>query len=98
MRKATEYSEEEQKEAQEVVNVVSKHINNMGFSPEFFIEAMSHEHRTLQQSFTKICIAWFQKLHELGEKGYYDLRNEDSVKLARKLKPVIDEFGGLRFI
>ena len=44
---------------------------------------MSYEHRTLQQQFTKLCIAW---LKELAETESYDLRNEESIKFAQSIK------------
>ena len=63
---------------------MADYVNNMGHSPKEFVEGMSHQHRTLQQSFTGVCIAWLKHLSELQE-FQYDLRNEDSVKLAKKL-------------
>ena len=43
--------------------------------------AMHYEHRTLQQNFTKMCVAWLEHLASL-EPGEYDGRNEASVELA----------------
>lgn len=42
------------------VNAVSDMVNSMNFSPEEFCERMKREHRTLQQSFTRLCIAWIK--------------------------------------
>jgi hypothetical protein len=48
-----------------------------------FLNVMVNEHRTLQQRFTALCIAWLEHLATLNE-GQYDLRNEAGVELAKK--------------
>lgn len=53
-----------------------------------FLDRMGVEHRTLQQSFTRLCVGWLQ---DLAVRESYDLRNEASVKLAMKLKPILDD-------
>lgn len=50
-----------------------------------FVKQMGREHRTLQQLFTKLCVRWFEHLHDCGERGQYDGRNEASVQLARAI-------------
>jgi len=74
----------QEREAVEAAESVSRFTNRMGFSGELFVSAMSKQHRTLQQSFTRICLMWLVHLAELPE-GWYDLRNEASVKIAKKL-------------
>ena len=78
-----------------VVNVISNFVNCFGSREDEFTKLMSREHRTLQQNFTRFCIAWFKYL---AEEKYYDLRNEDSIKLAKELKPILDELGYLRHV
>jgi hypothetical protein len=57
-----------------------------------FVAAMSHQHRTLQQAFTGLCLAWLNHLANLKEgSGEYDGRNEASVKTARKIKMACPE-------
>ena len=67
----------------EIVEEVISYVNNGNSSYEEFARLMSYEHRTLQQQFTKLCIAW---LKELSETENYDLRNEASVKFAQSIK------------
>lgn len=43
---------------------------------------MSREHRTLQQGFTRLAVAW---ILDLAKREHYDLRNEASVTLAKKI-------------
>lgn len=45
-------------------------------------EYMAREHRTLQQTFTKLCVDW---LKQLAVMEYYDDRNEASVEFAKSL-------------
>ena len=67
----------------EIVREISSYVNSMNSSYEEFARLMSYEHRTLQQNFTKLCIAW---LRQLSETENYDLRNEASVKFAQSIK------------
>lgn len=72
---------------------MSNFVNCFGNSHQKeFVKQMILEHNTLQQSFTRLCIMWFQ---QLAETKYYDARNEASVELAKQLKPILDEYGHL---
>jgi len=42
---------------------------------------MENQHRTLQQGFTRLCVAWLKRLAEPDY--HYDDRNKASVRLAR---------------
>lgn len=46
--------------------------------------ALRSEHRTLQQNFTRLCVAWLDRLAKLTD-SEYDLPMEASVEFARKL-------------
>jgi hypothetical protein len=48
-----------------------------------FVDAMVRDHRTLQQTFTKLCVEWFKALAEDHDNNRYDARNEASCKLAK---------------
>ena len=41
-----------------------------------FVQAMGHEHRTLQQSFTRLCLEWIE--HCASQEYRTDGRNESS--------------------
>lgn len=53
-----------------------------------FVHAMAGQHRTLQQSFTRLCVAWFE---DLAKREHYDARNEASVMLAREFVAKVEE-------
>lgn len=67
----------------DIVKEISNYVNSYSSDYKEFARLMSYEHRTLQQNFTKLCIAW---LKELSETESYDLRNEASVKFAQSIK------------
>ena len=67
----------------DIVKEISNYVNSYSSDYKEFARLMSYEHRTLQQQFTKLCIAW---LKELSETKNYDLRNEGSVKFAKSIK------------
>ena len=81
---------EDKEEIKKAVQSVSHIVNAYGNEEvEFFVKEMSREHRTLQQAFTRICQAWFLHLASL-EESRYDIRNEASVELARKIKVTLE--------
>ena len=82
---------EGQQLAFETVDKLGRFVNVMGDSERvnLLIEAMANDHRTLQQGFTRLALAWLVHLAGLKE-GHYDLRNEASVKLAKKLLEGVD--------
>ena len=85
--------------AKDTVEVVSQFCNvlDRGYRDEF-VQAMACEHRTLQQAFTGICLAWLCHLAALPE-HHYDARNEASVRAAKAiLKAVPDIKYGLPLI
>lgn len=65
------------------VDTVSTMLNDFSFSAKGFCEGMTREHRTLQQSFTRLCIEWLQTCADANYR--YDGRNEASHKIAVEL-------------
>lgn len=60
----------------ENVRAVSDMVNNFGFNPTEFCEQFTREHRTLQQNFTRLCLAWIAKC--ASEDYGHDDRNRAS--------------------
>jgi len=75
--------------AEDIAEMLTQYINNVCIEElsKELVERMSHIHPTLQQNFTRVCVDWFK---ELSEKKYYDLRNEASVLLAKRLRKELD--------
>lgn len=67
---------EEKELAQKIANEITNYLNTFGDKSEDFNEAMSNQHRTLQQNFTRLCLGWIE--HCASEEYRYDGRNEAS--------------------
>lgn len=61
---------------------ISRMINNLGFPYKVVAKELASEHRTLQQSFMRLCVAYIQ---EMATHESYDARNERSVLLAKEI-------------
>ena len=77
---------------------VAEMLNSFTFDYEGFCKAMSSEHRTLQQSFTRLCIHWLCTC--ASDEYRYDGRNEASHEVAKALieSQDADFIGNLPFI
>ena len=77
---------------------VAEMLNSFTFDYEGFCKAMSYEHRTLQQSFTRLCIHWLCTC--ASDEYRYDGRNEASHEVAKALieSQDADFIGNLPFI
>jgi hypothetical protein len=53
---------EKEQKMQKLVSEITDAVNNFGFDQELFNRLMSNEHRTLQQSFTRLCFAWIENV------------------------------------
>ena len=79
------------KGTKDTVEFVSSFVNGMSRAdvPEF-VNEMAREHRTLQQGFTGLCLAWLEHLANLPE-NHYDGRNEASVKIAKQIQAAVPD-------
>jgi hypothetical protein len=70
----------------EAVNNITDYVNTFSRRDDFN-EVMSMEHRTLQQSFTRLCLKWIE--HVSNSEYRTDARNEQSKELCQK---IVNEF------
>ena len=70
-------------DSRELTNIITNHLNTFGDKSEAFNEAMSREHRTLQQNFTRLCLKWLE--HVASDNYSTDGRNEQSKDIAQTL-------------
>ena len=47
-------------EIEKLVSEITDFVNTYSLDQDLFNETMSHEHRTLQQSFTRLCLKWLE--------------------------------------
>ena len=108
MEKLKNYTDTELKNTQEFLNSIQKdfdkgfeiadtlaHLTNIMSDDDRcrgFVEGLNRQHRTLQQNVMRYFLTWVYKLADLNE-DWYDLRNEYSVKCAKKIKEVLGEYG-----
>lgn len=78
-------------DTQKVVNVITDFVNSMSMNPKEFIAHMENEHRTLQQSFTRLVLQWLE--HCATDKYRFDGRNEDTHRISKEL---VDAFSKLK--
>lgn len=77
--------------AVEVAQQVSSLVNTMSSNGvDVFLDEMDHDHRTLKQSFTRLCVKWLE-LQAAKEDGQFDQRNEASIELAKKFVEQVDD-------
>lgn len=78
-----------EEQTQQLVSKITDYVNSFSNKAELFNTAMSNEHRTLQQSFTKLCLSWLE--HVASPDYKFDDRNEDSVAVAETLMKLFRE-------
>ena len=68
-------------QAKELANEVTNYLNSFTQKNDEFNKAMSREHRTLQQKYTKMCLSWLE--HCASDEYHFDGRNEASHKVSK---------------
>lgn len=91
-KREREREKQYREEIKEVVQTMSDFVNTFDTNRKnkVFCEEMLKQHRTLQQSFTGLCLEWIKTCSELQ---HYDLRNEASVKISQKIMDALKEDG-----
>lgn len=69
-------------------NQMADMLNVMTFNDKEFCKEMTNQHRTLQQSFTRLCLEWLKTC--ASEDYRHDGRNETSHWIAKELKDAYD--------
>lgn len=88
--KELDYTSKRMENAKKVTSLLTDYVNGYDYASqsEYFNEAMSREHRTLQQSFTRLALRWLE--YVASEEYRYDDRNHDSHVIA---EDITREFG-----
>ena len=79
----------EEQKTKELVNEITNFVNSYNDKSKVFNETMSREHRTLQQSFTRLCLNWIEFVSK--EEYRTDLRNEGSKNICKELMETFRE-------
>jgi hypothetical protein len=82
----------ENNKAQHIAEEMSNFVNSFSSDHQAFITEMGKDHRTLQQSFTKLCLKWIEFV---GSEDYrHDLRNLDSHETCKKMVQAFQKENG----
>lgn len=79
------------KNGEEMAEEMSNFVNAFGEGhyEEFAAYMSNNVHRTLQQNFMRLIIHQLKAWAEMKNNGRFDLRNEQTVELAKK---IVDQF------
>ena len=82
-------------DAKKIVSNLTDYVNTFGDVHTEFIINMETEHRTLQQSFTKLCLKWIE---HVGSSEYrFDDRNKQSHETCRLMLELFKDYQGLTY-
>ena len=77
------------------VKTMRDYVNGSSHEMPEFCVLMGREHRTLQQSFTRLCLKW---IHHASKDSYgTDPRNEYSKKTAKEIVDLMESYRGYDF-
>ncbi len=75
--------------SKKIADAITSELNSFSFNAKDVARAMTSEHKTLQQNFTRLCVEW---LKVCGSEEYnYDDRNEASHEVGKKVAPLLDD-------
>lgn len=83
----------EKTEAQKIAEAMSDFVNSYTIPEDEFIAAMELEHRTLQQSFTRLCLKWLQHCASIDYR--YDDRNQGAHATSKALIELFKQQRGM---
>lgn len=94
-----EYAYRQQNAAVLLAQQISHFLNSGGDLTYLAQEISRKEHRTLQQQFMQLCMAFIADEAMLGGAGYYDLRNQATCAVAQQIMDLFEgETPGFPFI
>ena len=75
-----------------IASELANALNIMGNHGEGFVKTVTKEHRTIQQLIFKLFMDCVREWAKFYNKDYYDLRNEDTCKIAHEItRGVLDQ-------
>ena len=79
-------------ETKQLVEKITDFVNSYSLKSGQFNEAMSREHRTLQQSFTRLCLKWLE--HVASDEYRTDGRNVVSQDVCSEIIGIWEDVHG----
>ena len=87
-----DYQKEADRKGQEAAEMLSRALNTMTYEKETiegFVRGITNQHRSLQQGCMRAIYALIMEWASQQERGYFDLRNEETVKFCKAIKDCI---------
>lgn len=72
----------EYEEGVQIAKQLSSYANGMSKNPAGFVDAVTGDHRTLQQSMMRLFVECIYRWSEED----YDMRNEETVRLSKRIR------------
>ena len=91
MIKRTEILAREREIAEEAQGSLSRFANSYISSEEAFVDCVMRDHRTLQQGMFRLFVACIREWAKAYDEGRYDLRNEQTCKLCKRIVEKTDD-------
>lgn len=76
--------------AQDLLDMVN--VMNNDKEVQAFVDEILNSHRTLQQSAAGLMLKTFAGWAEMKDNGYYDLRNEATVKVGKTITDATEDY------
>ena len=91
----SERDREDEERAREALQNLTKFVNKLSYPKKVFAKLMMQEHRTLQQCTMSLIMA---TIEEWSKQEHWDLRNEQTIKLCKKIMEAVGDEKHLPFI
>jgi hypothetical protein len=88
---ANVYEKSRKSDGKEAARHIGNFVNSYGCDMKGFVKQMAIEHRTLQQSFTRLCLEWFKSLSENYKNKCFDDRNKASCETAYNIMHMLGD-------
>ena len=82
---------------QKKAGTIANELNDITFNNSAFCKAMAREHKTLQQSFTRLCLSWLRHCASVDYAECTDERNVASHTVSKKTMQAC-ETAGVEFL
>lgn len=79
-----------EKEAQAVAKALMGYVNSYSSDHAAFVDEVMRSHRTIQQALFGLMLQCMKRWTEDGEKGFFDLRNEYTVKMSKEIMKITE--------
>jgi len=74
----------------ELADAMSKFVNSFNPDSKTFVEAVTNDHKTLQQSTMRLFMKCIERWAEMRDEGSFDRRNEDTCRISKEIMTKVE--------